>query len=114
MATLPTYARILADGYSEQADYGVVRTEMDGGVAKQRPRRSLPIVTRNATVKVDSLANRLAFQDWMRTELNGGAGWFDLPTLDGAVRQARFVNGQMTWTTPGQVWLGQTQIETVG
>jgi len=114
MATFPDYAGIVQDGYSEQADYGVLRTEMDGGVAKQRPRRSLPIVTRSVTIKVDSLARRLDFQAWLRDEVNGGTGWFDFRDLDGEVKQARFVSGQITWSSPGQVWLGQAQIETVG
>ena len=34
----PDYARILLDGFSEKPSFGVLRTEMDAGVAKQRAR----------------------------------------------------------------------------
>ena len=115
MASFPTYARLLLEGYSEAPDYGVLRTEMDDGLAKQRARRSKPIVTRSATVMVKSLDDRLAFDDWMLEDLHGGAGWFDFRTLAGTVRPARIVGGRVTWTSPGGgIWLGQVQIETVG
>ena len=39
----PDYARILLDGFSEKPSFGVLRTEMDAGVAKQRARWSLPV-----------------------------------------------------------------------
>lgn len=115
MAVFPTYARLILEGYSETPDYGVLRTEMDNGLAKQRARRSKPIVSRNAAVMVQSLEDRLEFDQWMDQDLHGGAGWFDFRALAGTVRPARIVGGRISWTSPGGgIWLGQVQIETVG
>jgi len=115
MAALPSSVRLLLNGYADSADYGVLRTEMDGGIAKQRPRRSLPVVTREATLMVHSLGDRLSFDAWARDEIQGGTGWFDFQTLDGTVRPARFVGGDIRWSSRGAgVWLAQVQIETLG
>lgn len=115
MAAFPTYARLLLEGYSEAPDYGVLRTEMDDGLAKQRARRSKPIVTRSATVMVHSLDDRLEFDQWMAQDLYGGAGWFAFRTLAGTIQPARIVGGRISWTSlGGGIWVGQVQIETVG
>ncbi|CAB5512056.1 hypothetical protein [Achromobacter anxifer] len=115
MATFPNYAKILLTGFSEEPDYGVLRTDMDGGIAKQRPRWTMPIVTRDATIHVDGVAQKNAFDLWMRTDLNGGVGWFDwVDPLDGVTKQARFVSGKISWSSPGLRWRGAVQIETVG
>lgn len=115
MATFPSYARLLVEGYGEESDYGVLRTEMDGGVAKQRARWSKPIVTRDATLMVASKSEKFAFDDWMRDDLAGGAGWFDwIEPLSGATKQARIVGGKVKWSTPGKAWKSHCQIETVG
>lgn len=115
MATFPTYARILLAGFKEDADYGVLRTEMDGGIAKQRPRWTTPIVTRDINIHVDTVADKAAFDQWMRVDLNGGAGWFDwTDPLDMVAKQARFVSGKISWSSPGKVWRAAAQLETVG
>lgn len=115
MATWPSYAKILLAGYSEESDYGVIRTEMDGGLAKQRARWTKAIVTREAQIKVDSASQKASFSDWMRVDLNGGAGWFDFrDPLDGVTKQARIVSGKVTWTSPGVIWVGQCKLETIG
>lgn len=115
MATWPSYAKILLAGYSEKADFGVLRTSMDGGPAKQRARWTKPIVTREAQVKVPGAAEKLAFDAWMRDQLYGGVGWFTFyDPLVGQMKQARIVNGELTWTSPGIVWIGQCRLETIG
>lgn len=115
MATFPSYAKLLRAGYSEEPDYGVLRTEMDGGIAKQRPRYTTPIVTREAQIKVRSKADKALFDEWVRTELNGGAGWFTwADPLSGTSKQARIVGGKCQWTSPGIVWVAACQIETIG
>lgn len=115
MATFPEYAAVLLAGYGEEADYGVLRTEMDGGIVKQRARWSKPIVTRDAQIKVNDTANKLLFDEWVRSDLHGGAGWFDwTDCVDGVTKQARIVGGKIKWESPGVIWLGQCQIETIG
>lgn len=114
MASFPTYADILEDDYVETPDYGVLRTDTDGGIAKQRPTRSLPIVTRDATVYVESLADRLLFDNWFKSGITGGTGWFDWTDIDGVVKPTRIVNGQLSWSPVGLAWRGKVQLETVG
>lgn len=115
MATWPAYAKILLEGFNERPDYGVLRTDMDNGIAKQRPRRSLPIVTRDVTVLVLSAEDKQQFDAWFRDDLYGGTGWFSwTDPVDGVTKQGRFVGGQLTWASPGKVWKAQVQIETLG
>lgn len=110
----PSYACILLEGYSEQADFGVIRSDMDG-LAKQRPRWTKPIVTRQATVGVKSLLDRNAFDSWFRNALFSGVGWFTFTDPnDGVAKQGRFVNGDLAWTSPGVVWHAAVQIESIG
>lgn len=115
MATFPSYATILLAGFGEEADYGVIRTEMDGGIAKQRARWSKAIVTRDATIMVRSKEDKTLFDTWAKTDLNGGAGWFDwTDPLDAVTKQTRIVGGKYKWSSPGRIWLAQCQIETIG
>jgi len=115
MATFPPYAKLLLAGYGEESDYGVLRTETDAGIAKQRARWSKAIVTREVQILVMNAADKVAFDDWMRADLAGGAGWFDFTDpLDRVVKQARFVGGKVKWTSPGRVWTAQGQIESIG
>lgn len=116
MATFPEYAQIIEEGYSEEADHGVLRTEMDGGLAKQRARWSKPIVTRDATIVVRSDADKEAFDAWIDDDLMGGAGWFDwtVPRTERIVK-ARIVGGKYQWGEPiGITWKATCQIETLG
>lgn len=115
MVTFPTYATIILAGYGEEADYGVLRTDMDGGIAKQRARWSTPIVTRDVQIKVSNKADKSLFDVWAATDLNGGAGWFDwTDCLDGVAKQTRIVGGKYKWSSPGVIWLAQCRIETLG
>lgn len=115
MSAFPGYAKILLSGYSEDADYGVLRTEMDSSIAKQRPTRSLPVVTRTVVIHVETVADKNSFDAWRKNDLNGSTGWFDwLDPLDGVVKQTRIVGGKLQWTSPGKVWRASGQIETVG
>ncbi|GAB2913675.1 hypothetical protein [Paralcaligenes ginsengisoli] len=115
MTTFPSYAKVLLPGYGETPDFGVLRTDMDGGLAKQRPRWSKAIVTRDANVMVKKLADKLLFDAWFEADLNGGAGWFDwADPLDSVTKQTRIVSGKLKWSSPGIVWLAAVQLETVG
>lgn len=115
MASLPSYARILQDGYGEEADFGVLRTSMDNGIAKQRARYSKAIVTRDVQILVLSAADKIALDAWVRDDLHGGAAWFDFfDCLTGKTLQARLVGGKIKWSTPGAVWVASAQIETLG
>lgn len=115
MATFPSYAWIERDGYTETPDFGVLRTEMDGGLAKQRARWTKRIVRRKCSVLVGADTNKTQFDGWFKTDLYGGAGWFTyVDPVDGISKQARFVGGELAWQLRGATWAAQTEIETIG
>jgi len=115
MATFPSYACILFDGYSEAPDYGVLRSQMDDGLAKQRARRTLPIITREVRIIVPDTPEKLLFDAWVKTDLFGGVGWFDFTDpADDVNKRARIVAGRYSWTKPGRVWVAACQLETLG
>lgn len=115
VAIFPAYARLLLDGYGEEPDYGVLRTDMDGGLAKQRPRWNKAIVTRDANILVMNRSAKVEFDEWVRVDINGGASWFDYPDpVAGVTKQARIVGGKYKWSTPGVLWIAACQVETIG
>lgn len=115
MATFPSYACILLAGYDEEPDFGIIRSAMDGGIAKQRPRRSIAVVTRSATIRVLSKAAKASFDAWVKSDLDYGAGWFTyVDPLDSVSKQARLAGGKYKWSSPGVIWLASCQIETLG
>lgn len=115
-ATWPTFALILQDGYQESADYGVLRSDMDSGISKQRRRYSRPIVTRGLTFSMNGLDMKALFDKWVDQDLQGGVLWFDyLDPTTSIVKQGRMVGGKYQWDAPrGLEWTGSCQIETVG
>lgn len=116
MATFPSFARIVAAGYAEETSFGVVRSEMDGAVAKQRPRYSLPLVMRDVSAVTETFADLAAWKLWIKTDINGGSSWFSwLDPLDSQTKQARIVSGKVK-TTPlgGHVFQHSFQLETLG
>jgi hypothetical protein len=115
MATFPEYACVLLEGYQEKANYSVLRTEMDSGIPKQRPRRSLPMVVRDVKVKVANKTEKASFDAWIKDDIFGGTAWFDYTDpIDNVVKQARIVSGDVTWSSPGVVWFADMKLETVG
>ena len=115
MAAFPAYACVLLEGYQEKASYSVLRTEMDNGIPKQRPRRSLPMVTRDVRVRLANKTTKAQFDTWVRNDLDGGTSWFSYTDpLDSVTKQARIVSGEVTWSSPGIVWFAEMKLETVG
>jgi hypothetical protein len=115
MASLPSYACVMLEGYEESPSYNVVRTSMDNGLAKQRARNSLPIVTRSVKINVGGKANKILFDTWFKNDLFGGVGWFDyVDPITGTTKQARFVNGELSWSSPGVIWMAAAKVETLG
>lgn len=115
MPTLPSNVTVLVEGYEETPDFNVLRSEMDSSFAKQRPRRSLPIVARSVTLKVGTNAEKIAFEQFFRDDINGGTAFFDyVDPVDNLTKQARFVGGQIRWSTTGNLWTLAAEIETIG
>lgn len=113
LPTLPDYVLIDLDGYTESPDYGVKRGDMDGGLPKQRPTRSLPVVERSLSMLLQSQDDKTAFDLWWRQELAGGVGWFTL-SLFGQLLQARFVGKSSAKPRGIGKWTITATIETIG
>jgi hypothetical protein len=99
--TLPTYVKIRADGFMQQRQSAVLRSEMDSGPPKQSKIYSRVLVTRPVRFLIESAANYAAFITWFNSDLNRGAEWFDWtdPVTD-TVRLARIVGGQLNEERP--------------
>jgi len=110
MDTWPSYARIIVANYAESVDDGVVRTEMDGGLAKERWRFSKTIVTRDATI-LCSQQDRQQFSAWRKANRGQWFTWRD--PVDGVTKQARMVKAQIKWSRFGVYWQGALQLETL-
>lgn len=117
MADLPVFPTTvrLATDYSETLDLGVIRSDMDGGLAKQRPCFSVPIHTRQVTLVAPSTAAKLAFDRWFVQDLKG-AGWFVYrdPLRHGASTTVRFKETLIAWRQRGnQCWDAHVTLESL-
>lgn len=117
MPSFPSYAKLLADGYAEQRDSALLRTEMEDGPPKQARIRSRVMVTRPVTILLQSKADYQSFITWFSVDLDEGADWFDFTDpVSNTVKQARFVGEGLTAmpTSALQVWTISAKIETWG
>lgn len=119
MPTLPSYAKIMAAGYAEQPQPTVLRTEMESGPPKQARVVSRGMVVRPVQLRIDTLANYLAWRTWVKDTLQGGALWFDYTDpLTATTLSARLINGQYE-AAPGNgasltLWVVKCSFETWG
>lgn len=117
MPTLPTYVKILADGFAEQRENTLLRSEFESGPPRQARIKHRAMIRRPAKLLIETKANYLAFLDWFSTELNEGANWFDwTDPVRSTTVQARIVAGDLTASpAPGlAVWMIPVTLETWG
>lgn len=96
MATFPNYLKLDIKGFAREPEDAVLRTEMEGGVAKQALIRSQVAVGRPVTYWVDSKADFDAWHTWFATTIKRGALWFDwTDPYDNVVKSARIVKGSV-------------------
>ena len=117
MATFPTYAKILADGYAEQRESALLRTEMESGPPKQAKIKSRVMVTRPVSILLQSRADYLSFVTWFSETLHEGSDWFDFTDpVTRTVKQARFAGGGLDASPQAglDLWTIKTKIETWG
>ena len=115
MATWPTYAKILKDGYSENPAPAVLQTEMETGPTKIVRVKSKVMVARPVTVLLDSAANYASWLTWFQTTIRHGADWFDwTDPRTNEVKSARIQGGQYTaeHQTRLSVWKLSLTLET--
>ena len=91
MATFPSYAKILLDGFGEQRESALLRTEMESGPQKQVKIKSRVMVTRPVQIILPSKADYNSFITWYRDTINEGANWFDwLDPVSSSTKSVRF------------------------
>lgn len=116
MATLPAYVKILRDGYAEQRESALLRTEMESGPPRQTKVKSRVMVTRPVALLLDSKADYLTFLTWYGTTINQGADWFDFTDpVTGSTASGRFVGGGLSAVPMGALagpWRVSASIET--
>ena len=116
MATFPSYAQILYDGFSQERESALIRTEMDSGPPRQAKIKSRVMITRNVNIYLDSKTSLTDFETWYQDTINYGASWFDFTDpITGLVVQARFSDGGYTITPLSAKldhWKLGTKIET--
>lgn len=115
MASFPDYLKPLVDGFAEEPEPMVLRTDMESGPAKQATSASLAVVTRPMMYAAD-LAGYQAFKSWLKT-IHYGADWFLwTDPIDGLAKQARIVGGKYR-ATPDKskfYWRISLSLETWG
>ena len=94
-ATLPVYARIMFDSYSQKRDSAILRTDMESGPPRQAKIRSRVMLTRTVRIVIESLANFQLFETWFKDDINYGADFFNMrDPVSKATIEARFVGGE--------------------
>lgn len=94
MPAWPNTGKLLSEGFGNEPQSAVARTEMDSGPAKQRRVRGLVEHPRSCTYFMTS-AERDTWLAWFRDDIDRGAKWFDWPDpVSGNTVSARIVGGQ--------------------
>lgn len=117
--TLPAYAQIIFDGYSEKIEPAMLRSEFDDGYIRQEAKASRRRIVRDATLKLCSLEDLQDFKCWLRDDLNNAARWFLMfDHVEQRNVRCRFVEGTIQFTPRTQVqaaarnvWLADCSIE---
>lgn len=95
MAALPGYAHVSLESYSEQFDPGIVKTEMDRGLAKMRVGQSRTVVNVAITLIFASRDDAASFETWYFDTIKR-IGFFDwLDPRTNTVRSVRFKDGDI-------------------
>lgn len=98
MTTFPDYVTILLEGYSETLKDNLIRTEMEDGVSKQRPRACLIRKETTLNILACSCQCRDDFLTWFKS-LGQGSCWFLFSDpCTGNKMKSRFVNQDLTFT----------------
>lgn len=93
MPAFPAYGELLLDGFGEQPETSLIRTEMETGPAKQAQVRSKQIVNMTVTYTYTS-AEFILWKAWRKNDIALGALYFDWRNpLTGNLVQARIPGG---------------------
>lgn len=100
MAALPTYVIVLLDGYSEEFDPGVIKSEMERGLSKHRVGQSKVVTTVAVNLAFDSAEDVNKFEEWYFKDIKR-IGWFDWQDpRTNSRRSVRFKDGALGQLQP--------------
>ncbi|KAF1710306.1 hypothetical protein CSC70_06325 [Pseudoxanthomonas kalamensis DSM 18571] len=100
MADLPSYVTVLFDGYGEEFDPSIERTEMERGVPKQRVVNSQVMQEITVRLLFKSSADAASFETWYFDTIKR-VGWFDMShPRTGASITARLKEAKIGSLTP--------------
>lgn len=115
---LPSYVKILLEGYGHERESGLMRSDMESGPAKQVKFKHKVMITRTCNLYIESYELFEQFQDWFANDLKEGALWF---TYQDPISQnntlARFVGGGLKASPRSNAqrsWVVTTKIESWG
>lgn len=116
--SLPSYARLLRDGYKHQRESALLRSDMESGPPRQSKIKTSVMVTRSCTIHLSSKADFESFENWYSDTLNEGALWFTyLDPVSESTKLARFVGGGYEATPRANIhgsWVISAKIESWG
>lgn len=117
-ATLPAYAKLMFDSYSQKREPAILRTDMESGPPRQAKIRSRVMLTRTVKIVIESLNNFNSFETWFKNDLQYGALFFNMtdPVTKTTI-EARFVSGEYTsrpMASTLNVWQIDAEIESWG
>jgi hypothetical protein len=105
MASLPSYVKILFDGYQQQRESGILRTEFESGPPRQARFKSRVMVTRSAKLYINGKTNFASFESWFMNDIKGGSLFFTMTDpASGSSISARFVGGTYNVTPLSSKW----------
>lgn len=100
MAVLPSYVVVLLDGYSEEFDAGVIKSDMERGLSKYRVGQSRVVTTVAVNLAFESADDANSFEAWYFNEIKR-IGWFDfLDPRTNSLRSVRFKGGALGQLQP--------------
>nr|WP_232536107.1 hypothetical protein [Comamonas testosteroni] len=100
MAVLPSYVIVLLDGYSEEFDAGVIKSEMERGLSKYRVGQSRVVKTVAVNLAFESAGDANSFEAWYFDDIKR-IGWFDfLDPRTNEQRSVRFKDGALGQLQP--------------
>lgn len=100
MAVLPSYVVVLLDGYSEEFDAGVIKSDMERGLSKYRVGQSRVVTTVAVNLAFESADDANSFEAWYFNDIKR-IGWFDFQDpRTNVLRSVRFKDGALGQLQP--------------
>jgi hypothetical protein len=94
--TLPSYCRILTEGFQRKPGANVLRSEFENGYIRQTQRNAKALRSVNVAFMINGKQNYAAFETWWETELKSGAAKFTMKDPVNGLQITANFNGEYT------------------